>query len=230
VNGTPLLDVLCALILLQGLKLGAPSMDNPSSDCALLRGLRNPQTLLPFLKHYCTVPRSGFVLLVPRCSQNRRPNHVVHTDTHVCNSRLNSQAAEHLAPLQPPTKFPIYKEMDEARLRGKPRGRGSAQARGGRGGGRGKAARARGAARRGMRVPPEYLQRVIAERQGLDPNTLPDENEDEDEDEGKERRYRPRVLETNADRYRELDNGDVAEDDEELASTYVFLVLAMPGE
>ena len=39
---------------------------------------------------------------------------------------------------------------------------------------------------RGMRVPPEYLQRVIAERQGLDPNALPNEEEDEDEDEGEE--------------------------------------------
>ena len=120
--------------------------------------------------------------------------------------------------------------MDAARPRGKPRGRGSAHARGGRGGGRGKAVRARGAPTRGMRVPPEYLQRVIAERQGLDPSALPDEieNEDKEEDEGKDR-YQPRLLETNADRYRELDDGDLVEDDEELASTYVFLILAIPG-
>ena len=121
--------------------------------------------------------------------------------------------------------------MDAARSRGRARGRGSAQTRGGRGrGGRGKAARARGAPTRGMRVPPEYLQRVIAERQGLDPSALPDEREDEDEDEADERRYRPRELETNADRYREVDDGDLVENDEELASTYVFLVLVLPGE
>lgn len=119
--------------------------------------------------------------------------------------------------------------MDAARSRGRARGRGSAHPRGGRGrGGRGKAARARGAPTRGMRVPPEYLQRVIAERQGLDPSALPDEGEDEDEAE--EARYRPRELETNADRYREVDDGDLVEDDEELASTYVFLVLVLLWE
>lgn len=73
--------------------------------------------------------------------------------------------------------------------------------------------------------PPERAacQRVDAgaKRQGLDLSALPDENEDEDE--GKERWYQPRVLETNADRYR-------GEDDEELASTYIFLALAAPGE
>ena len=113
--------------------------------------------------------------------------------------------------------------MDVPRSRGKPRGRG------GRGGGRGKAARARGAPTRGMRVPPEYLQRVIAERQGLDPSALPGEEEEEEEDEVEGGRYRPRVLETNADRYREVDDGSLVEDDEEFASTYVFLVLAYQG-
>ena len=118
--------------------------------------------------------------------------------------------------------------MDTARSRGRVSGRGSAHARGGRGrGGRGKAARARGAPTRGMRVPPEYLQRVIAERQGLDPSALPDEDEDEDE---AEERYRPRELETNAGRYREVDDGNLVEDDEELASTYVFVVLVLPRE
>ena len=38
-------------------------------------------------------------------------------------------------------------------------------------------------------------------------------------------RYRPRALETSADRYREVDDGGLVEDDEGLASTYVFLVL-----
>jgi len=152
-------------------------------------------------------------------------------DRALLHDRVNSQATEHFAPVHPPTHYiSDLKRMDAARSRGNPRGRGSAHARRGRGGGRGKAARARGAPTRGMRVPPEYLQRVIAERQGLDPSVLPDENEDEDEDEGKERQYRPRVLETNADRYRELDDGDAVEDDEELASTYVFLVLVMPRE
>lgn len=119
--------------------------------------------------------------------------------------------------------------MDAPRSRGKPRGRGFAHARGGRGGGRGKATRARGAPSHGMRVPPEYLQRVIAERQGLDPSALPDDEEEEDEDEAEEGRYRPRVLETNADRYREVDDGGLVEDDEGMASTYVFLILVYQG-
>ena len=113
--------------------------------------------------------------------------------------------------------------MDVPRSRGKPRGRG------GRGGGRGKAARARGAPTRGMRVPPEYLQRVIAERQGLDPSALPGEEEEEEPDEVEGGGYRPRVLETNADRYREVDDDSLVEDDEEFASTYVFLVLVYQG-
>ena len=89
---------------------------------------------------------------------------------------------------------------------------------------------------RGRRVPPEYLQRVIAERQGLDLSTLPDGDEDVDKTERDEaekeleeeaqRRYRPRTLGTNADRYREIEEGVLEqEDEEELASTYVFLSL-----
>ena len=82
---------------------------------------------------------------------------------------------------------------------------------------------------RGLRVPPEYLQRVIAERQGLDPSALPDEDEEERERAGEEaaeqeRQYRPRELGTNADRYKELEGegDDLGEQDEELASTYMF--------
>jgi hypothetical protein len=122
--------------------------------------------------------------------------------------------------------------MDVESSRGNPRGRGSTHARGERGrgrGGRGKATRARGAATRGMRVPPEYLQRVIAERQGRDPNALPDGDEDEDEDgeerDAREEMYRPRALGTNADRYKEQGEGGLVvghEEDLEMASTYVF--------
>jgi hypothetical protein len=120
--------------------------------------------------------------------------------------------------------------MDAPRSGGKPRGRGS---RGGGGrGGRGKAARARGGSTRGMRVPPEYLHLVIAQRQGLDPSALPDgeeqgqgrgHDEDEEEEAAEQERYRPRQLGTNADRYREPE-GEVLEGDEEdeRASTYVF--------
>jgi len=89
---------------------------------------------------------------------------------------------------------------------------------------------------RGRRVPPEYLQRVIAERQGLDLSALPDGDEEDDKAERDEaekeleevaqRRYRPRTLGTNADRYREIEGGVLEqENDEELASTYVFLSL-----
>ena len=116
--------------------------------------------------------------------------------------------------------------MDAARSRGKPRGRGSSR------GGRGKAARARGSQTRGLRVPPEYLQRVIAERQGLDPNTSLDEEEQEERDQEeaeeaarRQSRYRPRELSTNADRYEGLEGGDLGAEDEEQASTYVILVL-----
>ena len=70
-----------------------------------------------------------------------------------------------------------------------------------------------------MRVPPEYLQRVIAERQGRDPSALPDEDEDEqaarEEAEEREAMYRPRALGTNADRYAALDGGDAGEEDED---------------
>jgi hypothetical protein len=113
--------------------------------------------------------------------------------------------------------------MDAARSRGrgKPRGRGSR-------GGHGKAARARGSAR-GMRVPPEYLQQVIAQRQGFDPGTSLDQEGGEEAAEEaaaeRERKYRRRELGTNADRYEEPDEEPDEDDqgrgeEEEQASMY----------
>jgi len=85
---------------------------------------------------------------------------------------------------------------------------------------------------RGRSVPPEYLQRVIAEHQGLDLSVPPDGDDDKasaERDEAEEleeaqRRYWPRTLGTNADRYREFEEGVLAQEDEELASTYIFVV------
>ncbi|PVG00096.1 hypothetical protein CPB86DRAFT_872099 [Serendipita vermifera] len=63
--------------------------------------------------------------------------------------------------------------------RGNPPGRSSyARPRGGRN--RGKASRARGSAR-GLRIPPEYLAQVIAQREGRDPNDIDHEDLDEEE-------------------------------------------------
>jgi hypothetical protein len=123
--------------------------------------------------------------------------------------------------------------MDTAPPRGKLRGR--ALVGRARGGGRGRAGRARGRNTHEMRVPPEYLPRVIAWCQGLDPDGEEqgrggydegDEDEDEDEEAAeRERRYRPCQLGTTADRYREPEpEGEVLEGDEEdeQASTCVF--------
>jgi hypothetical protein len=59
---------------------------------------------------------------------------------------------------------------------------------------RGKAARARGSTR-GMRIPPEYLAQVIAQREGRDPATITADNADEDDEEEEEwAKYAPRKL------------------------------------
>jgi len=85
--------------------------------------------------------------------------------------------------------------MDPAQSEGKPWGVGATH----RGRGRG-----RGGERqreRGRRVPPEYLQRVIAERQGLSLNALPDGDEGDDKAERGS---------GEGDRHRELEGGDLA--------------------
>ena len=91
---------------------------------------------------------------------------------------------------------------------------------------------------RGMRVPPEYLHRVIAERQGLDPSALADDDDDEQGQEeedsneaaagGREWKHRPRAeLGTNVDRYGQLEDGvpgGAEGEDDEQASTCVCTV------
>jgi hypothetical protein len=75
------------------------------------------------------------------------------------------------------------------------------RARGGRN--RGKAARARGS-RRGMRIPPEYLAQVIAQREGRNPNEIADPTEedlDEEEVNTYYARFANRPLESNAEKY-----------------------------
>jgi hypothetical protein len=82
------------------------------------------------------------------------------------------------------------------------------RARGGRN--RGKSARARGSTR-GMRIPPEYLAQVIAQREGRNPNEIEDPTEEDlDEEEVKAyyARFANRPLESNAGKYEEpLDEG-----------------------
>jgi hypothetical protein len=67
-----------------------------------------------------------------------------------------------------------------------------------------------------MRIPPEYLAQVIAQREGRNPNEIVDPTEEDlDEEEVKTyyARFANRPLESNADKYEEpLDEGvDVEE-------------------
>ncbi|KAG9057889.1 hypothetical protein FS842_003209 [Serendipita sp. 407] len=89
-----------------------------------------------------------------------------------------------------------------------PRGGSSGSSRGARhrgGRSRGKSQRARGSTR-GLRIPPEYLAQVIAQREGRDPNDIQELGEDDlDEEEINEyySRFAARPLESNEAKYEE---------------------------
>ncbi|KIM29167.1 hypothetical protein M408DRAFT_22978 [Serendipita vermifera MAFF 305830] len=104
---------------------------------------------------------------------------------------------------------------------GNPRGRGGPSSRGSRGRGgrsRGKAARARGSSR-GMRIPPEYLAQVIAQREGRDPALVGAEGAEEDgkdEDDEDWKKYAPRTLVRHDDEEEQEDTGITIVGEEDL--------------
>ncbi|KAG8835267.1 hypothetical protein FRC17_004574 [Serendipita sp. 399] len=91
-----------------------------------------------------------------------------------------------------------------------------ARSRGGRN--RGKSQRARGLTR-GLRIPPEFLAQVVAQREGRDPSSVenPEEELDEEEINAFYARFAARPLESNEGKYEEVaeENGEASNEDED---------------